>query len=97
MFNNRMAIISASAIAAMAGLTGSMRSANIAVDELKTAMLKKRHHRRPTRQIAETASTTTARNRMPHQGEREKARRRRQLAAGQIHFIKHGPVARGQS
>ena len=33
----------------------------------------------------------------PHQGEREKARRRRQLAAGQIHFIKHGPSARGQS
>lgn len=34
---------------------------------------------------------------MPHQGEREKARRRRQLAAGQIHFIKHGPAARGRS
>lgn len=31
---------------------------------------------------------------LPHQGEREKARRRRQLAAGQIHFIQHGPSAR---
>lgn len=31
---------------------------------------------------------------MPHQGEREIARRRRQLAAGQIRFIAHGPIAR---
>ncbi len=28
---------------------------------------------------------------MPHQGKRECARRMRQLAAGQISFLKHGP------
>lgn len=31
---------------------------------------------------------------LPHQGEREMARRRRQLAAGQIYFIKHGSSSR---
>ena len=29
---------------------------------------------------------------LPHQGEREMARRSRQMAAGQLRFIKHGPA-----
>lgn len=91
MFNNRMAIIAAG-LASAASFIGGRIHSGISIPEAY-------------RTVKPVTEKNIGRNWLkygngkyrPHQGEREKARRRRQLAAGQIHFIQHGPAVRGQS
>ena len=85
MFNNRLAIIAAG-LASAASLIGSRIHSGMSIPEAY-------------RTVKPVTEKNIGRNwlkygtgkYMPHQGEREKARRRRQLAAAQIYFIQHGP------
>lgn len=82
MMGHRFALAAAMALLATPSRTMSVRSDDFFSPILPLSSaggLRRRDHADPSNRYT------------PHQGSREIARRRRQMAAGQIHFIKHGP------